>query len=214
MDDLLKIADNPAALEIIENLLEQCSEKELLINKLAEKLKIAEAQLSSHALLVNSAPEPLEDIEMPVLEAEGTPNGILIVDTCDVMRLLLKGLLVANNFEVIGSAKNIGEAIKILKKMKPAIAMVEHALPLADGLDLTRKIKASYPDTIVLLIGVDQDNDLIARGRQVGVDDFFSKPIESKQFLKAVKEYLENGHREPSEGSPFSFETKRDESSG
>jgi len=194
MSGILEITESGQVLEIIENLLEQCAVKEDRIRQLESQLQ----QLS--AGLTQKIPPKAEEkhiievqkIDSAVLEAEGNPQGILIVDSSDVMRLLLKGLLVANNHEVVGSVKSIDEAITVLKKIKPAIAILELDTPMLECFNLARKIKSTYSETVIILISSEQDREIINQAKRAGADDFFTKPIDSKILLEAIVKHLGN----------------------
>ena len=87
---------------------------------------------------------------------------ILIADDHDVVRSGLRTILEGQpNCEVIAEAADGKEAILKAIETKPDIAVVDYALPLVNGAEVTRQIRARLPKTEVLIFTM-HDNETLA----------------------------------------------------
>ncbi|TMJ74300.1 MAG: response regulator transcription factor, partial [Alphaproteobacteria bacterium] len=86
---------------------------------------------------------------------------ILIADDHDVVRSGLRQLLeVHPNWDVVAEASNGREAVAKAVETKPDIAVVDYSLPMLNGLEVTRRIRARLPKTEVLIFTM-HDNEMI-----------------------------------------------------
>ena len=87
---------------------------------------------------------------------------ILIADDHAVVRAGLRTILESQpNCEVIAEAANGKEAILKAIETKPDIAIVAYALPLVNGVEVTRQIRARLPKTEVLIFTMHDNETLI-----------------------------------------------------
>ncbi len=114
-------------------------------------------------------------------------KSILIVDDHKVVRLGLKSYLFGNNnYSVAGEAENADQAIELTRKLKPDLVLMDVVLPGLSGIEATRLIKKLYPDTDVLILTSNNDQETIIKSVEAGADGFLSKDAERDEFLKAV----------------------------
>ena len=86
---------------------------------------------------------------------------ILIADDHDVVRSGLRHLLKAHpNWDVVAEATNGREAVSKAVETKPDIAVIDYSLPMLNGLEVTRQIRARLPKTEVLIFTM-HDNDML-----------------------------------------------------
>ena len=89
---------------------------------------------------------------------------VLTVDDLNIVRQGIKVLLSEEpDIEIIGSASNGSEAIKIIKSLedKPDIALVDLLMPVMGGIKLTEEISRQFP-TIKVIIVSDLENKKVA----------------------------------------------------
>ena len=84
---------------------------------------------------------------------------ILIVDDHAFIREGLKamiGRILSDDirYEVVGEAENGREALEMAKVLEPDIWMMDIALPDQSGLEVTREIKAAFPETLILILSM------------------------------------------------------------
>ena len=132
-------------------------------------------------------------------------NSILIVEDEDSIRGFLKINLNRNNFNVI-EAKSGEEALEIINKEKPSIAILDVMLPGIDGFMLCKILREKYSDIgIIMLTAKSQDMDKIM-GLEYGADDYVIKPFNPLELVLRVKALIRRvgeENREKLEIKPF-----------
>ena len=83
--------------------------------------------------------------------------------------------------------------IELAREKKPDLILMDIQLPIMDGLEATRILKADPITSHIPIVALTayaraEEEDRI---RQAGVDEYLTKPIRIKRFLKEVKEFLE-----------------------
>jgi len=124
---------------------------------------------------------------------------ILIVDDDDRIRELTKEYLQSNNFYTT-TAKNSDDAKNKIKLIKFDLIILDIMMPGQNGLELTKEIKTSSDQPIILLTAMGGTSDRIY-GLETGADDYLPKPFEPKELLLRIKNILKrvqkNKHLNP-----------------
>ncbi|MFB2919380.1 sensor histidine kinase [Aerosakkonema funiforme] len=115
-------------------------------------------------------------------------SKILVVEDDSATRLLLKRDLQLEGYEVT-VAKNGEEGLQQAVKIRPALILCDWMMPLMDGVEVCRRVKAT-PELsstfFILLTARDSIADRVL-GLDAGADDFVSKPIEPNELLARVR---------------------------
>ena len=83
---------------------------------------------------------------------------ILISDAYEVVRRgLLRILQTRANLEVVAVARDGGDAIRMAVETKPDIVVIGYALPMINGVEVTRQIRARLPGTEILIFTNQED---------------------------------------------------------
>lgn len=113
---------------------------------------------------------------------------ILVVDDDDRIRELIKEYLENNSFYVT-TAKHADDAKNKIKLIKFDLIILDIMMPGQNGLDLTKEIKSSNDQPIILLTAMGETSDRIS-GLETGADDYLPKPFEPKELLLRIKNIL------------------------
>jgi two-component system, NarL family, invasion response regulator UvrY len=93
----------------------------------------------------------------------GTDVGVLTVDDQRVFREVAQDVIEATpGFRSIGEAGSGEEALAIVEDREPELVLVDVRMPGMDGIELTRLLKRSHPDLVVVLISIEQPPNLPA----------------------------------------------------
>ncbi|MFZ5693163.1 MAG: response regulator [Pseudomonadota bacterium] len=116
---------------------------------------------------------------------------ILLVEDNEMNRDMLSRRLLRNNFEVV-IAVNGQEGVDMAKSEKPDIILMDMSLPVMDGWEATRTIKAddatkSIPVIALTAHAMESDRE---QALQAGCDDFDTKPIELPRLLGKINALL------------------------
>jgi CheY-like chemotaxis protein len=116
---------------------------------------------------------------------------ILIVDDNAVNLKLAKILLVKEGYQVqtVGDAE---EALKVMETFKPRLILMDIQLPGMDGLELTRRLKASpeTKDIIVLALTAYAMKGDEEKAKAVGCDGYITKPIDTQTLPGVIAEHF------------------------
>jgi len=103
----------------------------------------------------------------------------LIVDDEKTNRLVLKSLLAKQGYQTI-EAVNGQEAIDLFHRENPSIIFMDVMMPVLDGYEATRQIKAASANHFVPVIFLTamSDEEALAQCIEAGGDDFLVKPYD------------------------------------
>ena len=112
---------------------------------------------------------------------------ILIADAHEVVRTGLRSILETRpDWEVVAEAADSNEALVKAFETKPDIAVVDCALPLINGLELTRLIRRRLPSTEVLIFSMPDNEALIDKLLRAGARGVLLKSDAKRKLLDAV----------------------------
>lgn len=86
----------------------------------------------------------------------------------------------------IETAQDGKTALEKFRAVKPAAIILDLMLPVLDGLEVCRKIRAESDVPIIMLTARDQDVDKIV-GLELGADDYLTKPFNPRELVARVK---------------------------
>lgn len=112
---------------------------------------------------------------------------ILIADDHDVVRRGLRDILQERpGWEVVAEAANGQDAISAALKHRPDIAIIDYALPLLNGIEVTRQVHARVPQTQVLIFTMHDSETLLQQALQAGARGFLLKSDADELLIAAV----------------------------
>ena len=115
---------------------------------------------------------------------------IALADDSGILRSALKNVLESSGFEVVLEAENSKELFDGLKRCPADLILLDVFFPNESGLDMLVKIKASYPQTKVLVVtGLRQDN-VLAEAQKNGADGVLYKPFDSSELVAAIERVI------------------------
>lgn len=116
---------------------------------------------------------------------------ILVVDDDINIAKLVKLYLEKDGYEVVHSARG-DDALAQLKKISPALILLDIMLPGMDGWQVCKAIRLQSKVPIIMLSAKDETIDKVL-GLELGADDYITKPFEPKELLARVKAVLRRG---------------------
>lgn len=113
---------------------------------------------------------------------------VLIVDDHQVVRQGLKTLIgLQPDIEVSGEAADGGEAIEMVKKLKPDIVLMDLVMPKIDGIVATRQIMASgHPAKVIALTSFAGDENIFP-ALEAGASSYLLKDVSPEDLLDAIR---------------------------
>jgi DNA-binding NarL/FixJ family response regulator len=113
---------------------------------------------------------------------------ILIADDHDVVRSGLRAVLEQQDgWEVVAEAIDGREAVQKAVATRPDIAVVDYALPIANGAEVTRQIRARVPSVEVLIFTLHDRDDVVREVLLAGAKGYLLKSDANKLLLAAIE---------------------------
>lgn len=116
---------------------------------------------------------------------------ILVVEDQQDNRQIIRDLLSALDYE-LAEAENGKEALAAVARQKPDLILMDIQMPIMDGYEATRRIKANpatkgIPIIAVTSYALSGDEQ---KARDAGCDDYVPKPFSPRQLLAKIRQYL------------------------
>jgi DNA-binding NarL/FixJ family response regulator len=119
---------------------------------------------------------------------------IVVVDDHPLFRHGLIQLLNSDDgFSVCGEASSAGEAMDIIRKVKPHLVIADLGLKGTNGIELTKMIIAEFPQLPVLILSMHDESLYAVRSLRAGARGYVTKQEALGSVLEAVREVMD-GH--------------------
>jgi len=121
---------------------------------------------------------------------------IFVVDD-NLTNLLMAKNALASHYEVL-TMPSAMKLFSLLKKITPDLILLDIKMPDIDGFEALRTLKSNllYADIPVIFLTGSTDADIEARGFELGVIDFITKPFSPPALLNSVKTHLNTDDRD------------------
>ncbi|MEK7233644.1 MAG: response regulator transcription factor [Elusimicrobiota bacterium] len=119
---------------------------------------------------------------------------VVIADDQTLFREGIKDLLGnEKNIAVVGEAADGREALRLVKKLKPNVILLDIKLPHMDGIEATRQIHKDCPMTNVLILSSYEDEAHVMEAIQAGANGYLSKMLPASDLVNALKTFANQG---------------------
>ncbi len=124
-------------------------------------------------------------------EAGREPARVVVADDQTVVRegiVMLLGLL--PGIEVVGAAGDGDEAVRLVAELAPDVVLMDLRMPRCDGVEATRRIRAEYPDTQVVVLTTFADDESLFRALRAGARGYLTQDAGGDDIVRAVHSVL------------------------
>jgi AmiR/NasT family two-component response regulator len=111
---------------------------------------------------------------------------VVIAEDEAIVRLDLKEILEEEGYEVVGETGRGDEAVELVRKHRPDLAILDIKMPGADGVTAAREINAERLAAVLILTAFSQ-RDLIDQARDAGALAYLVKPFQKSELLPAIE---------------------------
>jgi DNA-binding NarL/FixJ family response regulator len=113
---------------------------------------------------------------------------VLLVDDHALVRRGFRRMLDDDQtLAVVGEASNGAEAVKLAAELRPQVIVMDCQLPEMSGLDATRKILQSHPDTAILMLSMHTEDTLVRQALEAGARGYVLKNAMDLDLANAIK---------------------------
>ena len=117
---------------------------------------------------------------------------IFIVEDHRLFREGLKAMLSpSQEYEIIGEAEDGLEAIRLIKKKKPDLVLLDLSMPRMNGLSVLREIKAAMPEVKILVLSIHESDQYVLQAFEAKADGYAIKDSSREELRVAIRSVLE-----------------------
>ncbi len=112
---------------------------------------------------------------------------VLIADDHEIVRRGVKSILLSReNIEVCAEASNGQEAVQRAAECKPDLIILDHSMPVLDGLTAASKIREILPHVPILMLSMNDGQPLIDALKLVGAQGFVPKAECADRLIEGI----------------------------
>ncbi|GAC1599906.1 MAG: response regulator transcription factor [Pseudarthrobacter sp.] len=112
----------------------------------------------------------------------------VVVDNDEDIRNLLEAVLQQAGFDVYCAANGL-EAVSLIRRVDPAVVILDLALPDIDGFEVLRRVRIFSQAYVVVLTGRTEESDLLT-SFHAGADDYVTKPFRPRELRVRIAAML------------------------
>ncbi len=110
---------------------------------------------------------------------------VVVADDESIRLMSLKTQLESLGLQVVGEALNGKQAVDLVTRLKPDLAILDIKMPEMDGLEAAKRIAAEYPIPVIVLTAY-SERILAERAIEAGVFAYLMKPVSEEDLLPAI----------------------------
>jgi len=116
------------------------------------------------------------------------PIRILIADDHGVLRAGLRALLNSEeDLTVVDEATDGDSALLLAAKARPDVVLLDFSMPGPGGVEVTRRLHETLPDSRVLILTVHEDDNLLREALQAGASGYIIKRAVESELINAIR---------------------------
>ena len=117
------------------------------------------------------------------------PLRVLIADDHRLFAEALEAILAADDrIEVVGKASDGGEAVELARNLGPDIVLMDVSMPVLDGFEATREIRAASEDVRVLMLTGSNSRADVDSSREAGASGYVTKDRIASELVATILE--------------------------
>jgi DNA-binding NarL/FixJ family response regulator len=114
---------------------------------------------------------------------------VLLADDHTIVREGFRKMLeLENDMEVVGEAQDGRQAIAMATKLRPAVVLMDIAMPLLNGLEATRQLLKVVPTTRVIILSAHSDDAYVKNATDAGAVGFLLKQTSAHEVCEGIRE--------------------------
>jgi DNA-binding NarL/FixJ family response regulator len=91
------------------------------------------------------------------------------------------------DMEVVGEAGDGEDTVRLVKQLKPDIVLMDIAMPIVNGVEATKQIKATVPQTRVLVLTAYDNPEFVTAAIEAGAAGYLLKNVRRKELTTAIR---------------------------
>ena len=129
---------------------------------------------------------------MRTRKSKPKPLRVLIADDHRLFAEALEAILGTDErIEVVGQASDGGQAVELARELGPDVVLMDVSMPVLDGFEATREIRAGSDDVHVLMLTGSNSRADVDRARKAGAAGYVTKDRIAAELVEAILEVAE-----------------------
>ena len=117
------------------------------------------------------------------------PIRVVIADDHLLFTEALEAILSGDKrIEVVGRARDGGEAVELTRNQQPDLVLMDVSMPVLDGIEATREIRAAGSDTSILMLTGSNSRSDVDSAREAGASGYVTKDRIASELVEAIVE--------------------------
>jgi DNA-binding NarL/FixJ family response regulator len=92
---------------------------------------------------------------------------------------------------VVGEAEDGIEAVKLIRKLKPDLVLLDMSMPKMGGISVMKDVKRELPDTRILLLTIHESDQYVLEAFEAGADGYCIKDSSRQELILAIESVLQ-----------------------
>ncbi len=123
----------------------------------------------------------------PARSAGARPLRLLLVDDHRMLREGLRRSMELYGFDVVAEGSDGEEGVRLAQALRPDVVLMDVSMPVLDGVEATRRIRQTCPDTQVVMLTMHADKDVLAKAIRCGAAGYLVKDCSTDEVADAVR---------------------------
>ena len=102
--------------------------------------------------------------------------------------------LLHDEFELLGTARNGEELVEATLRLEPDVILVDISMPVLNGFDAVRRIKASGSETRIIFLTMHDDATLLSEAFRCGASGYILKQAAGEELVNAIREVAQGNN--------------------
>jgi DNA-binding NarL/FixJ family response regulator len=101
---------------------------------------------------------------------------------------LQRTLAMEADIEVVGQSNNGEDALRIIRRLQPDVVLLDVNLPVINGLQVARQLRAERPDIAVIVLTAYHDVEQVVHAMRAGASAYCSKDVQPAELIAIVRD--------------------------
>jgi two-component system, NarL family, response regulator DegU len=112
---------------------------------------------------------------------------LLLVDDHRLLRQGLRRAVEEAGFDVVGEAGDGEEAVRLATALQPELVLMDVSMPVLDGIEATRRLRNSVPETRVVILTMHGEESVIERALRAGAAAYLLKDCSTEEVAATLR---------------------------
>lgn len=114
--------------------------------------------------------------------------NVLLADDHSIVRAGLRRLVEeSGDMTVVAEAANGLEAIQLIRKLRPDVAVIDLSMPEIDGLEVINRLKPELPELPIIMLTMHTENQYVVRAIEAGAMGYITKQSAPEKLVHAIR---------------------------